>query len=107
MIRRCILAALLVIPEPALADWVKIGPGPNYDYADAYCDNAAMGAPQEGYFVMGSPLQVGMAEFGAGLGAAIRRSRYKKNCMTMLGWKNVASKSKSKAKTNWNSGKNR
>ena len=100
-----LVLALFVMTSAAKSDWVKIGQGPNYEYADAYCDNAAMGTPQPGYFVMGSQLQVGMTQFGYGLGAAIRQARFKKNCMTMLGWKKVTSTKKTKAKTNWNNGK--
>lgn len=109
MIRTCLAVAVLVgLSTPALAEkqWKKIGPGPDLAYAAAYCDNAAMGMPQQGYFVMGSQLQVGMTQFGHGLGAAIRQARYKRNCMTMLGWQQVNVTTKRKAKTNWNGGGN-
>lgn len=100
-----VVLGLFVMTSAAKSDWVKIGPGPTFEYAQAYCDNAAMGAPQQGYFVMGSQLQVGMTQFGYGIGSAIRRSRYKTNCMIMNGWKNVSVKKKQNAKTNWNNGK--
>lgn len=74
------------VGPPALADWVKIGNGPSLKVAEAYCENAAMGAPQDGYFIMGSPMQVGMGQMGHAIGGAIRREKYKKNCMVLLGW---------------------
>lgn len=90
---RAILLAILVasLASPAEAKWVKIGNGPSLEYAQAYCDNAAMGMPQGGMIAFGSPLYVGMSQFGYGLGAAIRQARYKSNCMVMQGWKQVGS----------------
>jgi hypothetical protein len=87
------------------------------DYAIAYCENASMGLQQP---VMQRPgwqldqfgrlvyipnnLGTGFANLGAGIGQAIRRSKFKKNCMVMLGWKNVpvsaAKKNKRRSKSN-------
>ncbi len=79
--------AVMLFTAPASADWVRIGPGPNLDYAKAYCDNASLMAPQPGLFAFGNPSYVGGASLGYGLGSAIRRSRIKGNCMIMQGWK--------------------
>ncbi len=80
------LAFLVLGGSSAGAEYKRIGPGPTLDYALAYCDNASMGVGQ-GYFAFGSPGFVGSFALGNAIGNAIRRSRFKQNCMVMNGWK--------------------
>jgi len=97
---------LCLISTPAAADYVRIGPGPSLEYAKAYCDNAALMAPQPGMFVYGSPSYVGGASLGYGIGSVIRQSRIKNNCMIMNGWKwRAISGEKKNVKQNWTSHK--
>jgi hypothetical protein len=79
-----VLAATMSASEAG--QWTKIGPGPTYDYAEAYCNLAAMGS-QPGHFVMGSPGFVAGAAIGAAIGGAIRNAIFKQNCMVLQGWK--------------------
>ena len=101
------LAALVAIAFPAAAEWRKIGDGPSFEQAYAYCDNAALGMRQPGWFAFGNSSFVGGYALGSGLGRVIRRHRYRNNCMVMMGWKNVRTTRKTaRPRTNFNTGGN-
>jgi hypothetical protein len=106
-----IFLSLLAFSSSAFAEWKKIAAGPNFDYAKAYCENASMGmavppiqqpglqVDQFGRLVyVPNNLGTGFANLGAGIGQAIRRSQFKKNCMVMLGWKDGPASAISKQK---------
>jgi len=104
-----ICSAFLIIMgcSAANADYRRIGDGPPLKYALAYCDNLSMGVDR-GYFVSGDPNFVGGYALGASIGNAIRRSRFKQNCMVMNGWEYYRpSSKKANVKTNFNSGSNK
>lgn len=110
MERRHHIAALLLAPLIAMSaaapagaatEWVRIGPGPGFDYARAYCDNASMGVGQ-GYWAYGSQAYVAGVALAYGIGNLIQQSKYFHNCMAMQGWKKVkvvATKSTKSAKS--------
>ena len=104
-----VVLSLMICAGPSLAEWKKIAAGPSLEYAKAYCDNAAMGMaapamqrPGWQFDQFGRPVYVpnnmgtGFANLGIGIGQAIRRSKFKKNCMVMQGWKNVSKSQPSK-----------
>lgn len=83
--------AFIATVTSADAKWVKVGPGPGLAYAQADCDNQAMGV-ERGYFAFGSASYVAGAALGNAIGNAIRQDRFKRNCMTMHGWQNIKTK---------------
>lgn len=68
--------------------WVKYGPGPDYDYAKAKCEIGAMGVEQ-GVVAWGSPGYVLGAQLGNAIGNEIRKAEFTDRCMVMHGWKRM------------------
>jgi hypothetical protein len=81
-------AALAASTTASLAEWTKIGPGPNFEIAEAQCNLMAMGA-ERGHIAYGSPSFVAGAAVGSAIGNSMRRSYVRKNCMVLQGWKDV------------------
>lgn len=98
------LMVAAVTPAQAAYQYIQIGPGPTIEYAQAYCENAAMGVGQ-GVWAYGSPSYVLGAQLGNAIGNAILQDRFMTNCLVMNGWKRVrVSAPATHYKTNFNSG---
>ena len=85
---RKLLCAFVVVAAScsgASAEYVKARPGNEAAQAEAYCNMVARGGDR-GYFAFGDPDSVAFANGMASLGNAIRRSRAKQDCMTMMGY---------------------
>lgn len=78
-------ALLAIASSEASAEYVKAAPGNEAAQAEAYCNMVARGGDR-GHFAFGDPDSVAFANGMASLGNAIRRSRTKQDCMTMLGY---------------------
>lgn len=78
-------ALVVIAGSEASAEYVRAQPGNDAAQAEAYCNMVARGGDR-GYFAFGNPDSVAFANGMASLGNAIRRSRTKQDCMTMLGY---------------------
>lgn len=81
----CACALFAIASSEASAEYVRAQPGNDAAQAEAYCNMVARGGDR-GYFAFGNPDSVALASGVASLGNAIRRSRTKQDCMTMLGY---------------------
>lgn len=84
-------AFLVISSSGASAEYVRARPGNEAAQAEAYCNMVARGGDR-GYFAFGDPDSVAFANGMASLGNAIRRSRAKQDCMTMMGYEWVKPK---------------
>jgi len=84
-------AFLVIFSSGASAEYVRTKPGNEAAQAEAYCNMVARGGDR-GYFAFGDPDSVAFANGMASLGNAIRRSRAKQDCMTMMGYEWVKPK---------------
>lgn len=69
-------------------DYVRIGPGPNLQVAEAQC-SIMSASTQQGMWAMGSPGYVLGAELGNAIANEARRVEFMKHCMIIQGWQQV------------------
>lgn len=103
-----LLAATFVIlaatSTQAAWKYVRIGDGPDFEYAKAKCELLSMGIGSN-YVVWGSPGYVAGYSIGTALGDAIRQSMFIERCLVLHGWKKVRVAGKrANVKANWNHG---
>lgn len=83
-----LVLALAGCQSSAKHEWVNLGYGPPLEYAQAQCNIAAMGVGTNTVAV-GSPGYVAGAMIGGAIATGIQQAEFKKNCMTLQGWKEV------------------
>jgi len=80
------MAALAGCQSSANMKWVKIGYGPELEFANAQCEIASMSV-ERGVVAWGSLGYVAGAQLGNAIGNEIRKAQFKKQCMILQGWK--------------------